>query len=172
MYLPLMHELNDLPMRKSRSQLKREMTALQVIGVELVALGPEALRKAPLPPDLKQAVLEAKRTKKHEAKRRQLQFVGKLMREVELTEIKDFLLNYGNGKSKADRAFHQIELWRERLTDGDDTLLEELIDRFPRADRKRFRQLTLAARRERAKGQPPKQFRTLFRYLRELTTQG
>ncbi len=170
MYRPPMQKVDNLPTRKSRSQLKREMTALQVIGIELVALGPEVLRKAPLPPELKQAVLEAKRIKKHEAKRRQLQLVGKLMREVEMTEIKDFLRYHHNGKSNADRAFHQIELWRDRLTDGDDALLEELIDRFPKADRKRLRQLTLAARRERAKEQPPKQFRALFRYLRELTS--
>lgn len=170
--MPYEHDDQDLPQPKSRSQAKREMTALQRMGEELTALGEEAIRKAPLPADLKEAVLEAKRLTKHEAKRRQMQYLGKLMRSVDTTEVQDFLEGLRDGNSKADRAFKQLESWRERLLEGDDSLLDELVKRYPEADRQRLRQLTLAARRERAKGQPPKQFRALFRYLRELAAQS
>ena len=161
----------EKPDTKSRSQVKREMTALQNLGEELVALGPEAIRKAPLTADLKEAVLEAKRLTKHEAKRRKMQFIGKIMRTMDTGPVQDFLDTIKSGRSKADKAFQQIEQWRDQLLDGNDELMDELAERFPATDRQRLRQLTLSARRERAKGQPPKHFRALFRYLRELAAE-
>ncbi|MBU1249351.1 MAG: DUF615 domain-containing protein [Proteobacteria bacterium] len=164
-----MQNYDDQPERKSRSQRKRDSTALQKIGVELASLGRETLRKAPLSQDIKEALLEFKAMTKHEARRRQMQLIGKLMREADIDPIEEFLDRFRAGKSKTDRAFQQIEEWRDRLMDGDDGLMEELMERFPGGDRQQLRQLTLSARRERAKEQPPKHFRALFRFLRDLT---
>ncbi|MGE4506027.1 MAG: ribosome biogenesis factor YjgA, partial [Desulfovibrionaceae bacterium] len=88
----------------SRSQKKRDATALQALGEELAALGRESLRKAPLPPDIKEALLEARAMASHEARRRQMQFVGKLMREADTSAIRDFLERHREGKSRADKA--------------------------------------------------------------------
>lgn len=164
-------EYDEGPEPKSRSQAKREMTALQKYGEALMVLGEETIRKAPLTPELKEAVLDAKRLTKHEAKRRARQYLGKLMRTIDIEPVKEFLETRGTGKSKADKAFQQIEHWRDELLGGNDDLMDELVERFPSTDRQRLRQLTLSARRERSKGQAPKQFRALFRYLRELAAE-
>lgn len=173
MYVPRMEHDSPRDQRpKSRSQLKREASALQRMGEELAALGDETLRKAPLPPDLKDALMEARAMTSHEARRRQMQYVGKVMRTVDTAEVEAFLERHRQGKSRADKAHQQLEHWRDRLVEGDDDLLEELLIRFPGAERQRLRQLVLAARREREQAKPPKQFRALFRHLRELVEQN
>ncbi len=153
---------------KSRSQCKREMTALQKLGEELASLGEESIRKAPLTPELKTAVLEAKKLRSHEAKRRQMQYIGKLMRSVEQAEISEFLQNIRTGNAKANKNLQQIETWRAELLAGNQELIEDLLLRFPHGDRQKLRQLSLAAKREKERDQAPKQARALFRYLREL----
>ena len=151
---------------KSRSRVKREMLALQKMGERLVGLSPVLIEKMNLPPDLKKAVFLAKGQNKRGARRRQLQYIGTLMRRVDPEPIREALARIDQGQKKEAWAFQQTEQWRDRLIGGEEALIDELTDRFPHANRQQLRQQTLRARRE-EKGSP-KAARSLFRYLRAL----
>ncbi len=156
----------------SRSQVKREMAALQKLAEELVGLGPELAKKAPLTGDLMDAVLESFRMKKHEARRRHFQYIGKLMRDVDPQPIMDYVELIKSGRQAQTGAFHEVERWRDRLVEGDDGLMDELIARFESMDIQRFRQLVRNARKELKTGKKPKSSRELFRLLRSMQEQA
>jgi ribosome-associated protein len=104
---------------------------------------------------------------KHEARRRHMQYVGKLMRTFDTTHARELVEAAHLGHAVKTKAFQRIEDLRDRLVDGDDDLLQELFDSHPE-EGQRLRQLTLGARREKANEKPPKDTRALFRLLRDL----
>lgn len=159
--------MEEIKAPKSRSQKKRDMTALQDMGERLAALTREELRPLDLPADLLDALDELRRITKHEARRRQNQFVGKLMRSLDPEPIMEFLDSRGAATAEANAVFQALERLRDRLLDGEDEPLEEFFDSHPEADRQHLRSLLRNARQERAKGKPPKNARALFRALRE-----
>lgn len=154
--------------RPSKSQVKREMLELQVLGAELVALSKDAHKKMPLPEKLDEVVREARRITAHEGRRRQLQYVGKVMRslhEEEIAAIRAALDAY-NGVSKAETVrMHAIERWRERLL-ADDEALTAFIAKYPAADVQTGRNLIRSARRDQQQQRPPKHFRELFHWIK------
>ena len=153
-----------LPERPSKSQRKREMLALQDLGEALVALGRDELRRIELPDELRGAIEEAQRITSHEGRRRQLQYVGRLMRTVEAEPIRAGLARV-TGSSKAEVArMHRCEELRDRLL-GDDAALTELLHAQPHADGQWLRTTIRAARREAAGGRPPRHARELYRWL-------
>ncbi len=156
------------PFRPSKSQLKREATALQTLGERLVALPMVQLDNLPLPLDLRDALLLARRISSRSAKRRQLQLVGKLMRQVDVDPIREALATIVEYGHAAKRQQHRIEELCAALLAGDARTLSELIARYPQVDRPRIRQLVRGANQELVLGKPPKSRRLLFRYLREL----
>jgi len=156
---------------KSKSQVKREMQALRDLGEELVELPPATLERLPLDPVVQQAITTA-RGFKREARRRQLQYIGKLLRDADADAIRHALLLLYQPHAEQVRAEHELEHWRDRLVAGDDHLLNALIDRFPDVDRQHLRQLIRNAQLERDRDKPPKAARQLFRYLRELRESG
>jgi len=164
-YLP--SDFDEIDDRPSRSQLKRDMTALQRLGADLAALGDKVVREAGLPPEVEKALLLFKTMTKHEARRRHMQYVGKLMRTFDTTHVRELVETAHRGHEVKTKAFQRIEDLRDRLVDGDDDLLQELFDSHPE-EGQRLRQLTLGARREKANNKPPKDTRALFRLLRDL----
>ncbi|MEO8040339.1 MAG: ribosome biogenesis factor YjgA [Betaproteobacteria bacterium] len=158
---------DDIDERPSKSQVKRDMLALQGLGEALVALSDERLAALDLPEALFDAVREAKRISKHGAQRRQLQYVGRIMRDVDPAPIRaqlDAIL----GQSRSHAAWlHRLERWRVRLLEEDEALTELLTD-CPAADAPRIRALIRNTEREQREGKPPKSFRELFQVLREL----
>ncbi|MEW6312714.1 MAG: ribosome biogenesis factor YjgA [Pseudomonadota bacterium] len=153
--------------RPSKSQRKREVEALQDLGTELTRLSVDQLRQIELPEDLRNAVLEAKRITKNGAIRRQMQYIGKLMRNVDPAPIQASL-DAWRGVSHTHNAWlHGLERWRERLL-ADEAALTELAQAHPGANLQRLRTLIRNARQERAAASPPKHFRELFQALREL----
>jgi ribosome-associated protein len=155
----------DAPPSKTRR--KQESHALQDLGEELVALSPEHLQKIEAPSALIEAVHEARRISKFGALRRQMQYIGRLMRDVDVEPIRAQLDGW-KGRSAEDTArLHRIERWRTRLL-GDETALGELIAAYPQADAQRVRTLVRNAQREAAAQKPPKSFRELFQALREI----
>jgi ribosome-associated protein len=154
----------------SRTQRKREDLALQDLGEELVAVAEEKLAGLDLPERLRDAVIEARNISRFGALRRQMQYIGRLMREEgDVAAIRSRIGSW-KGVSAAETArLHLVERWRERLL-NDDSALEQLIGEFPRADVRRLRTLLRNARRESGAGKPPKSFRELFRVLRETLT--
>ncbi len=153
--------------RPSKSQLKREMTALQDMGGELVKLSKDRLQRMDLPERLLSAVLEAQRITSHGAIRRQMQLIGKLMRGVDAEAIGEQLAEIRGESDAAKAVFHALERWRERLLTDDDALTLWLAE-HPEADAQLIRQLIRNARREAAEGKPPKSSRALFKLLREI----
>ena len=155
----------------SKSAKKREMTALQKLGGELVELNAQQLESMQLPEALLEAVQEAQRLTKHEAKRRQMQFIGRLMRDLDAVPIRDRLEQW-KGKGREHTAqLHAIERWRNELMAGDPALAR-FLNEYPGADSQKLRTLIRNARREQGASLPPKSYRELFRVLRDITTES
>ena len=155
----------------SKSQRKREMHELQDLGAELVELSEQQLASIDLPERLRDAVLDAREITKFEARRRQLQYIGKLMRAVDPEPIRKKLATWQAASRTHTARLHLIERWRERLLD-DEAALGELVAERPQADAVRLRLLVRNVQREREAGQPPKSFRALFRVLDETLKGG
>lgn len=154
---------------KSKSQLKRESSAIQRLGEELVEMNPAEVAKLPLPENLLAAIEAARHIRHHSARRRQLQYIGKLMRNIDSDPIRAALDAKALEQRQQTAHFHRIESWRDRLIEDGDEALADFLDAHPAADRSRLRQLLRNAQSERTK-QPlgNKASRALFRYLREL----
>lgn len=150
----------------SKSQRKREMAALQDVGTALVKLSRGRLEKFDLPENLLSAILEAQRLTSHGAIRRQMQYIGKLMRDVEIEPIAEQLAAVRGESAAAKAEFHGIERWRARLLENDQALTEWLA-LHPDCDAQQIRQLIRNARKEEAENKPPKSSRALFRLLRD-----
>jgi len=160
-----------LPERPSKSQRKREMHQLQALGEHLVELNQEQIAGIPLGTELLQALEEMRRIKGREARRRQLQYIGRLMRHEDGDAIAAALERLKAGGIEQTRRLHQLERWRDRLIEQGDGALGELIAAHPGADRQQIRQLVRSARREQELNKPPAASRKLFRYLREIMAQ-
>lgn len=156
--------------RPSKSQLKREMTALQKLGEELIAEPKERVKRVPMPEDVRDAILECQTIKDHEGRRRQLQYVGKKMRTLDEDEIAAIqkTLDSWKGLSKADTAaMHALERRRDKLL-SDDGALTELLAQYPEVDVQQLRTLIRNARKEQAENRPPKAYREIFQILKQL----
>ncbi|WP_211442106.1 ribosome biogenesis factor YjgA [Collimonas humicola] len=156
--------------RPSKSQLKREMTALQKLGEELIAESRDRVKRVPMPEDVRDAILECQQIKDHEGRRRQTQYVGKKMRSLEPHEIAEIqkTLDSWRGLSKADTAaMHALERHRDRLL-KDDGALTELLAHHPELDVQHVRTMIRNARKEQAENKPPKAYREIFQLLKEL----
>ena len=155
--------------RPSKTQRKQEMAELQSLGERLVGLGEGQLASVEMPEFLRDAVKEARRIKGHESLRRQMQYIGRLMRDVDPVPIRSKIAQW-DGQSSANVAQeHAIVRWRERLLE-DETALTEFARQFPGADTRQLRLLARNANAEHAAGKPPKSFRELFRLVRETVT--
>ena len=150
----------------SKTQRKRQMHELQALGAELVELPAAQLAAMALEEELARAVLEAKRIASREAKRRQMQFIGRLMRGMDPEPIRARLAEVAGRSSRVLARHRRLEAWRERLV-GDDAALTEFAAGHPGADLQAMRALIRNARRQAAEGRPPRAYRELFRLIRE-----
>ena len=153
--------------RPSKSQLKREMHALQALGERIIAMSPAERARLPLSEDMLAAVEETGRIRSHEGRRRHMQYVGKVMRREDLTAIQAVFDEIEQEERRRDLAFHRLEKWRDRLIDEDDSAVEAFIAEHPDADRQALRQLIRNAKSERERGKPPTNARKLFKLIRE-----
>ena len=156
--------------RPSKSQLKREMTALQKLGQLLVDAPRDRVRKVPMPEDVLEAILECQQISSHEGRRRQLQYVGKKMRTLDDAEVAAIqkVVDSWRGTSRAEAAaLHAIERQRDRLL-ADDEALTELRSQHPELDIQHLRTLIRNARKEQAEAKPPKAYREIFQMLKSL----
>ena len=160
-----------VPPTPSKTQRKAEMHAKQDVGKALVALEPARFRELAtefgLPETLVLAIGEANRVKTHEGRRRQMQYVGKLMREVETDAIAGRLAALASGQGREVARAHALERWRDRLL-ADPDALDALAADYPSLDRPRFRSLIAKAQSERSRNLPPHAYRAIFRALETL----
>lgn len=153
--------------KPSKTRRKKDMQALQAIGEALVELSAEQLAAVEIPEILRDAVLEAKRLNRHEARRRQMQYIGRLMRDVDPAPIRAKLDEYAGHSALATAALHRAERWRDRLLE-DDEALTEFARSYPHAELQAVRAIVREARKERAAEQAPRHYRELFRLIRQI----
>ncbi|MEZ8019909.1 ribosome biogenesis factor YjgA [Vibrio splendidus] len=151
----------------SKTEMKTDMDALQKLGEELVELKPSILDKFPLSEDLAQAIKDAQRFK-NEAKRRQLQYIGKVMRNVDPEPIQAALDKIRNKHSQATVELHKLEQLRDRVVVEGDAAISDVMEMYPEADRQRLRQLARQANKEKSANKPAKSSREIFQILKEL----
>lgn len=157
--------------RPSKSQLKRDMLALQELGESLAALPVHRINQLDIPERLRDALREWSRIHAHEGRRRHAQYIGRLMRQVDPAPLRQALLD-ATGESRASVArMHALEDWRTRLLAEGDAALSEFLREHPGADAAALRQLVRAVRAEQAAGRPPRQFRALYQLLKDLLEQ-
>jgi ribosome-associated protein len=156
--------------RPSKSELKRQSTALQKLGEDLVAEARDRVKRVPMPEDVREAILECQQIKDHEGRRRQMQYVGKKMRTLDEDEIAAIqrTLDSWRGASKAETAaLHALEKRREKLL-ANDAALTELLEQHPQLEAQHLRTLIRNARKEQAENKPPKAYREIYQILKEL----
>lgn len=137
------------------------------MGERLVKLSSQQLDNMEIPDEVIQAVIFAKTIKKHGAYKRQMQHIGALMRKIDPEPIQRALEVIELGDYHKAREFKEIEKWRDELIEGDDALIEEIMTRFPEAERQQLKQLVRNARKEKENHKPPRSSKMLFRYLRQ-----
>mgnify|MGYP002631813641 CR=1 FL=1 len=155
------------PAVKSKSALKREMTNLQKIGENLVNLSPGKLAKIPMPEELFEAIMLARRLKNREGRRRQMQYIGKCMRSADSQEITAALESFDHQSEGFQQEQHKLEQWRDRLIAEGDRAISELILESPEIDRQHLRQLVRQANKEATEKKAPAASRKIFTYLRD-----
>lgn len=161
-------DLPALDERPSKSERKREMQALQELGEAIVKLSDGEFASIPLEGTLAEAIGVARRITSHEGLRRQMQFIGKLMRESDITAIEAAYQELQNGRQLLNQRFHLLEQLRDRLIEQGPNAIDAVTVDYPEADRQHLRQLITAAMKEREQQKPPAAARKLFKYLREL----
>ncbi|PMY42419.1 DUF615 domain-containing protein [Pseudomonas sp. GW456-L14] len=159
---------DSLDGEKSKSQVKRELHALVDLGERLTTLKPDLLNKLPLTDALRRALADAPKHVAHIARKRHLQFIGKLMRDQDTSAILVLLDQLDASTRQYNERFHGLERWRDRLIAGDDAVLEKFVTDYPQADRQQLRSLVRQAQHEVAHNKPPASSRKIFKYIREL----
>lgn len=149
----------------SKTEMKNDMEELQKLGEELVDLKPAVLDKFPLSDDLREAIADAQRFK-NEARRRQLQYIGKLMRNEDPEPIQAALDRVRNKHSQSTAALHKLEQLRDRIVEEGDEAIAAAMAQYPNLDRQRLRQLARQANKEKKAGKPAKAFREIFQALK------
>ncbi|EEX51140.1 hypothetical protein HMPREF0621_0330 [Pasteurella dagmatis ATCC 43325] len=150
----------------SKSEIKRDAEALKKLGEKLVNLTKAKLDKIPLDDKLLEAVELAQRLQK-EAKRRQLQYIGKILRSMDAEPIEEALEKLENKHNQQQAMLHKLEMLRDQLIVNNNALTQ-LLDEYPQADSQHLRNLIRAAQKEKDQNKPPKAYREIFQYLKEL----
>lgn len=156
----------------SKSQLKRDAEALQALGEKLVDLSAGQLAKMPLDEALLDAIALAQRIRNtREGFRRQLQYIGKMMRQRDTSEIEATLAEFEQQHLQQNAIFHQLEQVRDDILQNGDVAIQSFIAQYSSADRKKLRQLYRQARKQQEQNKPPAAARELFKYLRSIATE-
>ena len=156
----------------SKTKQKKNAHALQETGVQLVELPEKDLRSLDIPDILKDAVLDAQSMTRHGARRRQLQYIGSIMRDLDPEPIQAAVAQLSLNRSQAARRFQEMEVWRDNLVSPEtaDTThtLEVFINTFPHTDRQRMGQLIRNAVNAKDEKKKTRASRVLFQYIREI----
>lgn len=158
----------DLDARPSKTRLKQEAHELQTLGRELSELPDDRLAAIDMPDALREALLTYRRTKSHEGKRRQLQYVGKQMRAADAEPLREAVAAFKLGSAKDTLRLHQTERWRDELVANDEALTR-WTQQFPQSDLQRLRSLIRSARKD-ASNAPEQRsgrgYRELFQFIK------
>ena len=151
----------------SKSEIKRDAEDLKQLGEKLVNLTKANLTKVPLVDSLKDAIELAQRLQK-EARRRQLQYIGKLLRSIDAEPIREALEKIENKHNQQQAMLHKLEILRDELVAKGDVALTDLLNEHPSADRQHLRNLIRAAQKEKEQNKPSKAYREIYQILKTL----
>lgn len=151
----------------SKSEIKRDAEDLKQLGEKLVNLTKVNLTKVPLDDSLKDAIELAQRLQK-EARRRQLQYIGKLLRSINAEPIREALEKIENKHNQQQAMLHKLEILRDELIVKGDAALTDLLNEYPSADRQQLRNLIRAAQKEKEQNKPSKAYREIYQILKTL----
>lgn len=152
----------------SKSQIKREMHALQDLGKQMLDLGDDQLATLPISETLKAAILESRRIRQNEARRRHLQYIGKVIRnEDDPDALRRAVEAFDAGSEEHTRRHHLAERWRDRLVEEGNAAVAPFVEHCPTTDVQHLRNLLRNAQKDVKTGKNTGQGRKLFRYLRE-----
>ena len=151
----------------SKSEIKRDAEDLKQLGEKLVNLTKANLTKVPLDDSLKDAIELAQRLQK-EARRRQLQYIGKLLRSIDAEPIREALEKIENKHNQQQAMLHKLEILRDELVAKGDAVLTDLLNEHPSADRQQLRNLIRAAQKEKEQNKPLKAYREIYQILKTL----
>lgn len=164
-----MQESDNLPEREeSKTQRKKQMLALQHIGEILVKLPAVQLAKVPMDERLADAIHHARTLKTHEAVRRQMQFIGRIMRDTDIAPLEAALDKIQVKDQTSKSQFHQLERWRDKLIAQGDAVLPDFLLKYPQADTQQLRQFIRNAQHDEKVGKNSGASTALFRYLKTL----
>jgi ribosome-associated protein len=162
------NQLDTTPEKPSKSQRKREAAAVQVLAASLLDLKPALINKLPLSDTLREAILAARLLPQGSARKRQVQYIGKLMRQSDMTQLQAALDELqGHSMATRQRQYHGQQLLHELLA-GEEANLTAFFQQYPQADRQHLRQLIRNASRENTNDPMPRTHRILLRYLQEI----
>ena len=167
---PPSHEDHDEYEGPSKTQLKRESDALQRLGKDLLSLPDSRLALLEMDDILRFALRDGKKITAHEGKRRQLQYIGKLMRKVDPAPLREAVAAFKLGHAHDQLRLHQLEALRSQLVESDE-VLQTYITEHPGADVQQLRSLVRAARKDAAalpEARSGRGFRELFQFLKEV----
>lgn len=161
--------VGDSALSVSKSEIKRDAQALKELGKQLVAMGKNALTHIPLDEQLRTEIELAQRLTR-EGQRRQLQLIGKLLRQRDIAPITQALDKLNNRHNQQTAQLHKLEALRDELITQGDSAITEVMTRYPMCNRQQLRQLVRCAQRERTQACVTSEHaRKLLRYLRQLT---
>jgi ribosome-associated protein len=172
-------EMDALPLSKrqaaidgiapSRNELKKTMQDLQELGEAVASLPVDRLDKLKIDERLRDAIDELRRTKSFEGKRRQIQYIGKLMKHENPEPLREAVASFRVGSATDTLALHQAEYWRDQLLAGDDALAN-WVKEYPATDVQQMRSLVRAARKEKLEPgeRHGRAYRDLFKLVKEL----
>lgn len=158
----------DAASRPSKTQLKQKSHALQALGEAVAALSDDRLGRLEIPEALRDAIVQYRRTRSHEGRRRQLQYVGKLMRSADEDMLREAVAEATLGSARETLLLHQVERWRAELI-ADDEASTRWLHEHPDTDAQQLRSLVRAARRDAAlpvQARQPKSHRELFQFIK------
>ena len=162
---------NDLELDEiSKTEVKKEMLVLQKLGIKLVDLPDSQLRNMPIPENLMDSIKLAKTITKHGGLKRQLKYIGKLMRHVDPEPIIQAIDVIENGSQKDKHLFHLKEQWRDKLLEGEKDNLTDFLNQYPSADMQRLRQLVRNYKTAKTEDKKKQLARQVFKIVSELIT--
>lgn len=156
--------------RPSKTQRKKASHELQDLGEALVALPESRVQALDIPEGLRDAVHEYRRTRSHEGRRRQMQYIGKLMRGVDTAPIRQAVLDMQLGRAKDSLSLHEAERWRAELI-ADDAGIGAFVQQYPATDTQQLRSLVRSARKDAAlapEQRSGRAFRELFQFIKQV----
>ena len=154
---------------KSRTRVKQEATELQKLGERLISLTNAQLLCIDIPKELLDAIILSKSISTNNATRRQKQYIGALMRQIDLEPVLKALKHIEDGLPLTKGTTKELKLWQKDLIDGEDGPIEIILAKFPNTDRQKLRQLIRNARKEKLSAKSQKSAKSLLSYLKEIS---